>query len=472
MEGNVNSNRKVSTVTKLGYGIGQMGDSIGFNVFYFFFLFFLTDVIGISPGIAGTISLIAVFWDAVTDPIIGHMSDNHRSKYGRRRPFMIGAAVPYAIVMFLLFSNVNMSDSAKNTYYIIVSMLFWTFYTAYVIPYFALGAELTQDFEERTSVRVWASYFMYGAVMIASSTPPMIVALTERFGGSTMSGWRNVGIIFAIITFTVIVICWATTKGGEVINSKNIDSVGKKENLFKAYIEIFRLKPVKSLALSVLLWSGVSSLQSGGAVYLMTHNLKYSPGKQSTFFICLSIFAMLWLPVINKLADKFDKKKVYTYSMAFSGITLIIFGFTGFPFFGLLLLEVALYCFGNSTYWTIYYSMMYDISELDEFVNDKRREGAITAVMAFCQKLGAAIAMWGTGQLLVLGNYGVAGQEAQAEKIVLAMNTTIPGIIGILAAVCVIAYPLTKDKFEAISKSLKAKKEGKPYSTDEFQNIL
>lgn len=464
---------KVSVKAKLGYGIGQMGDSIGFNVFYFFFLFFLTDVIGISPGIAGTVSLIAVVWDAVTDPIIGDMSDNLRSKYGRRRPFMLGAALPYAIVMFLLFSNVNLSPGAKNAYYIIVSMLYWTFYTAYVIPYFALGAEITQDFEQRTSVRVWASYFMYAAVMIASSAPPMIVAMTESRGGDTISGWRNVGIIFAVITLAVILICWATTKGGEVIKGEDaVEEPKEKESIFKTYFEIFKLKPVKSLAISVLLWSLVSSMQSGGAVYLMTNNLKYSAEKQSIFFVCLSIFAMLWLPVINKLADKFDKKKVYSYSMAFSGIALIIFGFIGFPVFALLLIEVALYCFGNSTYWTIYYSMMYDISELDEFINDKRREGAITAIMAFCQKLGAAFAMWFTGQLLAMGGYGIPEFTEKAEKVVLHMNTTIPGVIGILAAVCVIAYPLTKDKFEAISNALSAKKAGKPYSTDGFSNLL
>lgn len=467
---------KLPKRVKLGYGIGQMGDSIGFNVFYFFFLFFLTDIIGIHPSIAGSISLIAVVWDAVTDPVIGHMSDNLRSRYGRRRPFMIGAAVPYAICMFLLFNNVNLDTNAKNMYYIIVSMLFWTTYTAYVIPYFALGAEVTQDFEERTSVRVWASYFMYAAVMIASSAPPMIVAMTEKAGGTAMGGWRNVGIIFAIITLAVIVVCWATTKGGEVIKGAEAQMAAKKdvkkENILKAYIDIFKLKPVRPLAVSVLLWSLVSSMQSGGAVYLMTNNLNYSPERQSVFFICLSVFAMLWLPPINKLANKFDKKKVYMASMAFSGIVLVIFGFTGFPMFAFLLIEVAMYCFGNSTYWTIYYSMMYDISELDEFVNDKRREGAITAVMAFCQKLGAALAMWITGQLLAWGNYGVAGYEEGAKRIVLWINTTIPGIIGILAAVCVITYPLTKDKFKAISEALAAKKAGKEYSTKEFESIL
>lgn len=464
--------KKVSARTKLGYGIGQMGDSVGFNVFYFFFLFFLTDIIGISPSIAGSISLIAVIWDAITDPIIGYASDNLKCKSGRRRPFMIAAAIPYAIVMFLLFNDVNLPVGSKNIYFIIISMLYWTAYTAFVIPYFALGAEITQDFEERTSLRVWASYFMYAAVMIASSTPPMIVAMTEKAGGTVIQGWRNVGIVFAVLTFVVITLCWAATKGREkpVILTA---PVSKKENLFKAYLDIFRLKSVKPLALSVLLWSCVSSMQSGGLVYLMTSNLNYAPGVQSSVLVFLSVVSMLWLPAINKFANKFDKKKVYMYGMLISAINLIAFYFIGFGVLFLLIAEIAIYAFGNSTYWTIYYSMMYDISELDEFVNDKRREGAITAIISFCQKLGAAFAMWLTGQILAWGQYGVAGAAAESgQKAIMLINTAVPGVIGIFAVICILAYPLTKEKFMALSEALAARKAGQSYSTEAFKDIL
>ena len=83
---------KLSFTTKLGYGIGQGGDSAGYNLYYTYFLFFLTDVAMVSPAFAGVISLIAITWDAVTDPFVGYISDNTKSKYGRRRPFMIGSA--------------------------------------------------------------------------------------------------------------------------------------------------------------------------------------------------------------------------------------------------------------------------------------------------------------------------------------------------------------------------------------------
>lgn len=464
------STEKLSVKTKLGYGIGQMGDSIGFNVFYFFFLFFLTDVIGISPTIAGAISLIAVMWDAITDPIIGHCTDNMRSKRGRRRPFMLAAAVPYALIMFLLFNDVNFSETAKNGYFIIVSMLFWTAYTAYVIPYFALGAEITQDFEERTTLRVWASYFMYAAVLIASSTPPMIISMTEQAGGTTVDGWRNVGTAFGILILLVILICWNSTKGKEL----SMDDIPKSEfkDIFKSYGKIFKMKCVKPLALSVLLWSCTSSLSSGGIVYLINNTLSYDAGIQSMVLASLSIFAMVWLPVINKLAAKFDKKKVYMNGMIISAATLLVFYFIGFSSLYMLLAMILIYCFGNSAYWTLYYSMMYDITELGEFQTGERIEGGITALMSFCQKLGAAFAMWLTGQVLAWGQYGVEGAVEATNKAIMLINTALPGIVGIAAGLVVIMYPLTKTKFIAISNALEAKKAGKEYSTEGFSDLL
>lgn len=214
---------KIPGLMKAGYSIGQMTDSVGFNVFYFFFLYFLTDFAGVSPGIAGTISLIAVLWDAITDPIIGHISDGLKWKSGRRRPLMLISLIPYSLCVFLLFTNIDVGADAKYVYYIIISILFWTSYTTYVIPFFALGGELTDDFNERTNLRSWASVFMQGAVTIASAGPPLILGMTMDAGGSGLDGWRNVGLIFAAITLVTGLICFMSTKGGELVSKGQYD---------------------------------------------------------------------------------------------------------------------------------------------------------------------------------------------------------------------------------------------------------
>ena len=468
---------KLTIGTKLGYGIGQTGDSIGYNVFYFFFLFFLTDIAGVSPAIAGTISLIAVLWDAFTDPIIGYLSDNFKSNRGRRRPFMITGSIPYAICMFLLFTDLDISPALKGIYFIIIAMIFWTCYTVYVIPYFALGGELAHSFEDRTSIRAWASIFMYLAVLIASAAPPMIVEITQtKFHGMPVDGWRNVGIIFAIIIFLVIVICWTSTKGKEPVNEKASESSDnaspKRKNIFKSYWEILKLRPVKFLGLSVILWALVCSMASSGPVYLMTNNLELSASKQSLVFTLCSLVAIMWVPVINLLCKKFDKKYVYCYAMMFSGAIMAIFGLIGISTFALLIAMIFFFTFGNTTFWTLYYSLMYDLNELDEYINGQRREGAIAALMGLCQKLGSALGLQILGITLQIGEYGVAGQEERASHFIVYANTLIPGLIGILAAICVISYPMTKSRHQSLTSALEKKKHGDDYNEDNFQELL
>ncbi|MCL2111234.1 MAG: MFS transporter [Clostridiales bacterium] len=473
--------QRLSARIKAGYAVGQATDSIGFNVFYFFFLFFLTDVAGIPAGVAGTISLIAVAWDAVTDPVVGHISDNLTSKYGRRRPMMIGAIVPYCVCMFLLFTNIDMSNpGAKFAYFCIIAVLFWTGYKIFVIPFFALGAELTGDFNERTTLRVWASVVMYGAVMLASAAPLLIVDKTVQAGGSDSQGWSNVGLIFAVLIAITLLVCWRATRGRELVSrdTYHVEKGALKGNFFKSFggnvAEIFRIKAARFLVGSVLAWAIVSSMVSGGLVYLMDSNLGYSPEQQSLCYVIMALAAIFWLPFINKGAEKLDKRRVYFTAMLMSGIGLAIFALLNFPFMWVLIVFLFVFNWGNSTFWTLYYSMMYDISELDEFVTGKRREGTIAALMSFAQKLGAAIALWLTGQILEFGGYNgaLAVQSAEAGQAILAVNTWIPGIIGIVAAVFAFGYPLTRDRFSALMAALEAKRKGEPYSTRGFEKLL
>ncbi len=134
---------KLSFKLRYGYGLGQMSDSIPYNMYATYFLFFLTNVIGIPAAVGGTISMIALLWDAVTDPVVGYMSDHSNSKYGRRRPYMIVSLFPLSLFMILMFLNVDFGNTGNIIYFILIAMLFRLVYTGYVIPYFSLGAEVT-----------------------------------------------------------------------------------------------------------------------------------------------------------------------------------------------------------------------------------------------------------------------------------------------------------------------------------------
>lgn len=464
--------RPLSLGKKIAYSFGQVTDSIGFNVFAFFFLFFLTDVVGIPPAQAGTIALLAVLWDAIADLFVGQFSDNLKSKYGRRRPLMLMSLVPYALLTFLMFTKISASPTFIYIYYLVITMGFWTFYKIFVIPFFSLGAELTDDFNERTSVRVYASIFMYTALLVASGFPPVIVNWVEGQGGTTSQGWQMVGVLFALIIFITGLICWNFTRGSEVIGEKQ--QVENQGSLVANVKELVLLKPTVMLIGSVFFWSAVTSTTSAAVIYLLKNNLNFNPGQQSSFLIFSSVIAIVYSPLINLLSKKIDKRVLYIWALSLAAGNLLLFSVIGFKSIPFLIIYALFYNFGNTVFWTIHYSMMYDISEVDEFVYGKRREGAITALTSFSQKLGTAMATWLIGFLLAMVGYDASAAviNSGSQQMILYLNTLVPAIFGILSVGAIIAYPINKGRYEALLKALVLKRAGKSYSTSGFEKLL
>ena len=209
-------NRHIPFKTKVGYSLGGTGDAIAYDFIGSFLMFFLTDLAGISPAIAGSIIGVAVLWDAITDPIIGMLSDRCKSKYGKKRPFILFSAIPLAVVMIMLFHVVGFEGNAKVAYYVIFAMLFWTAYTVFNIPYFALGGCLTVNTDERTRIRSIAQVFNFIGVFFASAVPTFLVGLFKDMGCSDANSWQYAVIIIGTIAAIVILISWYATRGYEL----------------------------------------------------------------------------------------------------------------------------------------------------------------------------------------------------------------------------------------------------------------
>lgn len=136
---------RIPMKTKFGYSMGTMGDVIAFNFFYAYFIYYLTDFAGLPPVMAGIISMITVWFDAITDPIIGGLSDRSKNPKGRRGPFLIYGAILEYITLILMYTVMPIDSVAfKFVWYLIIGCSFWLGYTLFVIPFLALGAELTQ----------------------------------------------------------------------------------------------------------------------------------------------------------------------------------------------------------------------------------------------------------------------------------------------------------------------------------------
>ena len=151
--------QKLSLGTKLAYGSGDLGTAISAALRAFFMLFFFTDVAGLSPQAAGSIILINKLWDAVNDPAVGWLSDHTVTRWGRRRPWLLWGAIPFGVMFFLLWWVPPLDSTGKYIYYTIVALLLDTFFTVINVPYTALTAELTHDYDERTSLNSYRFAF-------------------------------------------------------------------------------------------------------------------------------------------------------------------------------------------------------------------------------------------------------------------------------------------------------------------------
>ncbi|MCL1896553.1 MAG: glycoside-pentoside-hexuronide (GPH):cation symporter [Clostridiales bacterium] len=467
--------KKLSIGTLLGYAVGQLGCSIPFNTYMYFFLFFLTNAAGIRPGIAGTISLIAVLWDAITDPIIGTLSDNLRSKFGRRRPFILGGSIPLGITLILMFTVPGgLSEAGFVGYYIIMAVLFYTANTIVVVPYFSLGAEITQDYDERTKLRVMTSFFIYLAVLVATAFPPMIIDSAMAGGKNLGEAWTLTATVFAAAAVVIILISWNFTRGKEISREYADISKQEKDNVIKAYIQALKIKPMKYTVIANIFYMIGFSVSGGVLMYCLIFVAKLEAAAQSMVLATLPIATIILLPLIGVVSKKLGKKNAYILMLSITAGMMFIFPLVGIWTLASMMVFQILMSVGNGTFWTLCYSMSYDSVEVDEFVNGKRREGIFTSFMSFAQKCGSALAMLISGLALEYVGYdGTA--EVQTDTAISGLGsllTWVSGIFVLLSIIFIIIYPLTKDRFAALTKALEAKKAGQEYSTEGFEKLL
>ena len=150
--------KKLSVGVKIGYGVADFGGNLFFTATAFVLLNYLTDTVGLSAALAGIALMVGRIWDAFYDPVIGYISDRTKTKMGRRRPFMLGGSIPLFIAMIIMFTNptlvigAGISQTVLFVYTMVVYIILCTAYSTVNIPYSSLGPELTNDYNERTSL--------------------------------------------------------------------------------------------------------------------------------------------------------------------------------------------------------------------------------------------------------------------------------------------------------------------------------
>ena len=193
-----NVQTKLSFKEKVGYSLGDTASHFVWDMVGFWLLFFYTDVYGISAAAAGTIMLIARFWDMAIDPLIGIVSDRTNTRWGKFRPYILFGAVPYAILAILTFTTPNLGEVGKIIYAGATYVLLMTAYAAINLPYSALGAVMTDDTYERAGLNTYRFIAGFTGQFVVTG---LALTLAEFFGnGNKAQGFQYTVFMFAVIS--------------------------------------------------------------------------------------------------------------------------------------------------------------------------------------------------------------------------------------------------------------------------------
>ncbi len=469
-------NKKLSTLTMWGYSVGTLCDSLTANLYNIFFLVFAINFAGLDPAFAGMIAAVAVLWDGFTDPIIGYLSDKFRAsgKYSRR-DLMIRALVPFCISFYMLYRIIEASASTRNIYYLGMALLFWTFYTALNIPYAALGAELTNNYDERTKLRMIAHVFTLGGLFVASTFTMAIVESQLGAGKTPLEAWGSLALIYTAIVAAAGIISWIATSKVEVEMAQGKENTKSSiGNPFQVLSTTMSLRSFRVVCASITLYAIGFTTAQGLIVFFMETVLGFHGAEIGMYFAITTIIGVCTIPVVNFVVKKMGRRQAYTTVISIVAVIQMAFIFIGAEAFAFLIAFGVIQGLGHNTFFPLLYALVYDCCDIDAFVNDERREGIMLSVSGLFQKIGYALGTSFAGLLLSFFKYDASLAEQTAETL-RGLNISIFVIAPaffLVGGLIMSRFKINQNRYDALQEALRNKEEGKPYNTDGFKELL
>lgn len=438
---------KLSRITKLGYGMGDLASNLVFQLTVIYLLFFYTDILEISAFSAGLIFLVARIWDAVNDPIMGLIVDHTRSKHGKARVYLLYGSAPLAIATILMFYSPSCSQLGKIIYAGFTYIIWGMCYTMVNIPYSSLTSVLTDDPQERTSLSSIRMIFMLVGVILVSV---IVEPLADVFP-TLQTGYLVVSIIFSSLAFLFFQFCFLAT------NTKHTTTtvVEEKYSLKEVLPILMQNRQLIIVTLSSLLGSMAIFMRETSAIYYVNYNL--GNGDLLPIFLGVVVLSMvignLLIPMVTR---RFDKKGTFIIGSIVAMIGSMIFHFINYDSFGLIIVFAAFSSVGFAAISTLGWSMVPDTVEYGEYKTGLRTEGIIYAVYSFSQKLATALSGILVAGILQITGY-IANNPVQTSTTltgILSTLTIIPTVFIGASIVVMLFYTIDKESFEKMKKKL------------------
>ena len=459
--------------TKLVYGTGDWGVAGYGTLRQVFYAIFLTDVVGLEPRLASVAALIGIVWDAINDPLVGMLSDRVRTRWGRRRPFLLWFSIPYGLSFLLLWYAPPFDGQIAKAIFITLSfMIADTLETLVAVPFSALTPELTPDYDERTSLTGFRMFFNLAISLVTAVAAPAIVDGVVAGGGTQQQGYLVVAAIFGGMAALPFLLIFAVVREHE-LTPEQTHSVPVLETVRTAWANIpFRFATAVYmlnwitfdlvalvLPFYLLYWISSGNLLAKASVFGVSLPI------ESAVFALLLITSVLVLPFWIFISNRFSKQMAYIVGMVFWAVVqLVIFSIQPGQVELVLIMSVFAGISVSSAH-LLPDALFPDVIEWDELKTRRRSEGIYYGVKNFIRKLTGALAIF-IG-LQTLGWFGYqtppegATQFMQSETTLMAIRVLLGpfGAILLFSAVAMAwFYPLTRERHARIRRLLGKRK--------------
>ena len=458
---------------KIAFGIGMLANQM-FPAALGVFLVVLVQDLGFSPLQWGFIFFAPRIFDAITDPIMGYISDNTKSKWGRRRQYVFIGGIIMGIAYIAMWQLYKDNSLSYNFWYFMAwSIVFYLGLTIFSVPYVAMGYEMSEDFHERTNIMAVAQFIGQWAWVIA---PWFWVILYDAdwFPNGADSGVRKLSIFVALICTVFAIIPAIFIKSKSTVNRTDFLPVNAKyvtgsvKNIYTSVIEAFKIRQFRQLAFATFLIFNSFNIIAAFTFFIIVYYLFGGHAGEAGVWPALhgSIGALfttfLVIPLVTAISKRLGKKKTFLISQGISIIGYVLFWFLfipGKPY--MFLFALPFHSFGIGGLFTLMMSMTADVCDLDELKTGKRREGVLGAVYWWMVKFGLAFAGLLSGLILAFVNFDPESVTMSAITEMRLFYTFLP-IIGVVLAMWIMwNYDITEKKATEVRELLAERKQNK-----------
>lgn len=440
------SNR-LSFQTKFTYGVGELGTAIPIGLSIFYLLFFLTEVVGLSPTLAGTVLLLGRVWDAINDPVIGWLSDRTQSRWGRRYPWLVLGAVPLGFFCFMQWIVPPLeSETSLFIYYVLMAMGGYAAFSVIILPMVAIATELTPDYDERTSIMSVRSAANIIGSVVGLILAQIIFVLVE----DTRRQYMILGGVSGLFIVVAIAVCVVGTYG-------QYRPMLKQQPQTSSHSVGFQLRRVFQnrsfrwvMGLYLCSWVGVQ-VTAAMLPYFVTDWMNLGEQHFTQMAIAVQGSSVAMLPFWLWVTKRTSKQIVYVAGAPLALMGVCLLGLVQPHQVGLMYAVGIIIGTGLSTFYLVPFAMLPDVIDEEELRTGERQEGMFISLMVFLQKVGVAIAIFLSGFMLDWAEQISADTRLLVIRL---LASALPSLLILGGLYCVYRYPLTRKAHHRIRLQL------------------